>query len=291
MTVYAYFTAASLSLILAAACRSSRADKDKALQGPIWQRQPIVIDGSDVDWAKPLPFYDKKEGLHYSLSNDRNNLYVLVSARSPDEQQKIIEGGLTLWINNQAQKANSEAVGISYPTGRRPSRESAIMAEARPDRYQEKKHSLEDDMSAYILYGFNKDTTVQNFDIDEANEEGIQVRIGFNSINELTYEAMIPLAAIYPQNSTPNFAGKTFAVGIYVEGLPPGERGGRGGGGRSPVSVDGGIGMGSFGGGSIGLSIGSGAFGGRGGRNGNGQLHEQTQIWQVLSIASPGTVH
>ncbi len=294
MTVHAYFITAFLVLTVAAGCRSSRADKDNApAQGPVWQRQPLAIDGSDADWVKPLPFYDKKEGLHYSVSNDKNNLYIMISARNPEEQQKIIEGGLTVWINNEAQKENSNAVGIGYPTGRKPSRESAIMAEARPDQVQEKRHSLKDDLSAYTLYDFNKDSTVQNFDAGDSNQAGVQVTVGFNSINELVYEALIPLASIYPQNSSHNFAGKSFAVGIYVEGLPPGEAGGRRGGGRSPVSFGGGFGMGSFGsGGGIGMSIGSGAFGGgRGGRNGDSQLYEQAQIWQVVNIARPGPAH
>jgi hypothetical protein len=166
------------------------------------------------------------------------------------------------------------------------------MAEARPDQYQPPKHSLRDDLSAYTLYGFNKDTTVQNFDAGDGNEEGILVRIGFNSISELVYEAMIPLTAIYPENTSHNYAGKSFAVGIYVEGLPPGEGGGRRGGGRSPVSFGGGFGMGSFGsGGGIGMSLSPGAFGGRGGRNGDSQLYEQTQIWQVVSMARPGPAH
>jgi hypothetical protein len=293
MTAQSFFIASCLALFLAAGCRSSRADKDNSpVQGPVWQRQPILIDGSDADWIKPLPFYDKKEGLHYSISNDKDDLYILISARSQEEQQKIIEGGLTVWVNNQAEKANSEAVGIGYPTGRKQSRESSIMAEARPDQYQPKKHSLEDDLSAYTLYGFNKDTTVQNFDAGESNSAGIQVKIGFNSINELIYEARIPLTSIYPQNSSHNFTGKSFAVGIFIEGLPP-EEGGRRRGGGGGVSFGGGLGMGSFGsGGGLGMSIGSGAFGGgRGGRNGDSHLYDQTQLWQVVNVARPGPAH
>ena len=290
--IQSYSIVVFISLILIAGCRSSRADKDNSLsQAPSWQRQPLVIDGSDADWAKPLPFYDKKEKVSYAITNDKNNLYIMLSAKGVDEQHKIIEGGLTVWINNQAEKANSEAVGIGFPTGRKPSRESAIMAEARPDQYQEKKHSLEDDLSAYTLYGFNKDTTVQNFDADQANEEGIQVKIGFNTAGEMIYEALVPLASIYPQNSSHNFSGKSLAVGLYIEGLPPAQ-GTRRGGGGSPVSFGGGFGMGSFGSGAgIGLSLGSGAFGGRGGRGGDKQLYDQTQIWQVVSLARPGPAH
>lgn len=284
-----YFIAASTTLILAAGCRSSKIDKDDSQsQVALWQRQPLVIDGSDADWNKPLPYYDKKEKVNYAVSNDKNNLYILLSARGQEEQQKILEGGLTVWVNNQAEKANSEAVGIAYPVGHRPTRESAIMAQARPDQYQNKRNSVDDDLASYTLYGFKKDETVQNYDSGQPNEEGVEVRIGFNTLGELIYEAKIPLAAIYPQNSSANFTGKTIAVGWFVEGLPPTEGGRRGGGGGSPVSVGGGIGMGSFGsGGGIGLSFSPGGFG-RGGQNGDRQLYEETQLWRVVALARPG---
>ncbi len=284
-----YFIAACISFILVAGCRSSKTDKDNSLsQVSVWQRQPLVIDGSDADWNKPLPYYDKKEKVSYAVSNDKDNLYIMVSARGPEEQQKILEGGMTVWINNQAQKENSEAVGIGYPTGIRPSRENEIMSQARPDHYPNKKNTLKDELAAYSLYGFKKDETVQNFDAEQSNEEGVQVRIGFNSLGELIYEALIPLNSIYPQNSSANFSGKSLAVGLFIEGLPPTAGGRRGGGGGSPVSVGGGIGMGSFGsGGGIGLSFSPGGFG-RGGRGADRQLYEETQLWQVVALARPG---
>jgi hypothetical protein len=279
----------SLLVFLTYGCSSSRGSRDAAAsQAPIWQRQPLVIDGYDGDWAKPLPYYDKKENLSYAISNDRDNLYIMLSTKEGPEQQKILEGGLTVWINNQAEKENSDAVGIGFPTGVKPSREQSLMAAARPDRYQKKPNTLEDDLRAYSLYGFKKDETVENFDSGQVNDEGVEVKIGFNRAHELIYEASVPLNAIYPQNTTHNFTGKTVAVGFVVEGLPPGEGRRRGGGGGPGVSVGGGFGMGSFGsGGGIGLSIGSGAFGG-GGRGADRQLYEQTKIWQVVPLARPG---
>jgi hypothetical protein len=292
--ISSYLTVAAVALILAAGCRSTKTDKDNTLsQDAGWQRQPLVIDGSDAEWIKPLPYYDKKEKVSYAVTNDKNNLYIMLSARGTDEQEKILAGGLTVWINNQAEKANSEAVGIAYPTGHKPSRESAIMNQARPDLYPEKQHSTEDDLAAYTLYGFSKEETVQNYTTGQTNPEGVQVKIGFNSLGELIYEAMIPLSSIYPQNSSGNFTGKSIAVGLYVEGLLPGEGGRRGGrGGGSGVSFGGGMGMGSFGSGmGMGLSFSPGAFGGRNGRDGDKQLYEQTQLWQVVSLARPGAGH
>jgi hypothetical protein len=202
-----------------------------------------------------------------------------------------MEGGLTVWINNTAEKANSDAVGIGFPTGRNQSRESSILAQGRPDLFQEKKKTAEDDLAAYSLYGFKKDETVENFDSGQTNDEGVEVKIGFNNAGDLIYEALVPLNAIYPQNTSGNFNGKSIAVGFFVEGLPPTEGGRRGGGGGPGISVGGGLGMGSFGSGAgIGLSIGSGAFGG-GRKNADKQLYEQAQLWQVVSLARPASTH
>jgi hypothetical protein len=291
--ISSYHIATFFALILIAACRSSKPEKDNAAAPEAsWQRQPLLVDGSDADWIKPLPYYDKKEKISYDISNDKKNLYIMLSAKDRQEQQKILGGGLTIWINNQAVKENSYAFGIGYPTGHMPSRENSIMARARPDLYQEKKNSLEDDLASYSLYGFKKDETVQNFDSGQSNEEGIEIKIGFNNTGDLIYEALVPLSSIYPQNSSANFTGKSLAVGLYIEGLPPSEGMHRGGGGGSPVSVGGGFGMGSFGsGGGIGLSINPGAFGRGGGRGADKQLYEQTQIWQVLPLARPGAAH
>ena len=291
MKIASYFIIAGVALTLSAGCRSTRADKDSsATPVTTWQYRPIVIDGSDADWVKPLPYYDKKEKVSYSITNDKENLYVLLSAKGEDEQHKTLSGGMTLWINNQAQKANSDALGIGFPTGSRPpSRESSLMQQARPQDYQNQNHrnSVADDLASYSLYGFSKDETVQNFDAGDTNQAGVRVKIGFNSLGELIYEASVPLSSIYPQNGSHNFAGKSLAVGLYIEGIPPGEEGRRrGGGGGGGVSFDGGLGMGSYGSGmGLGMSIGSGAFGGGGGRGPDRQLFEQTQLWQVVPLA------
>jgi hypothetical protein len=286
-----YIDTALILLILSYGCGPSKSAQDNASTPAIaWQRQPLIIDGSDEDWTKPLPGYDRKEQVGYAVSNDRDNLYIILAAKPGPEQRKILEGGLTVWINNKAEKSNGDAIGIGYPTGTRIGHDQSVMAAARPQDYQNKRPSLEDQLRPYSLYGFKKDETVENYDSGEANNEGVQVKISFSRPGDLIYEAMVPLSAVYPQNTSHNYIGKSVAVGYVIEGLPPGEGGRRGGGGGgSPISVGGGVGMGSFGSGmGLGLSIGSGAFGHGGGRGSNKQLYEQATIWQVAPLARPG---
>jgi hypothetical protein len=269
-----------------AGCRSSRGDRDaNAGATAAWQRQPLTIDGSDKDWVKPLPYFNKQEQLNYSLSNDGQNLYIQMSTKSPQEQQKIIQGGMVVWINNRADKSIPEAVGIGYPLDKRNDRDRNLMAQARPDRYKEKPITLEDRRD-YELYGFNsnKDSSIESFVYGDDNPEGVVMRMDFSDAGELIYEAAVPLAALYPGSGSRSYVGKSLAVGFIIQGLPPGSQAPHGGGGGPEIGVGGGMGFGSFGsGGGIGLSIGTGSFGRGGGSN--KQLFKEAQVWQVVELA------
>jgi len=81
--------AAALIFCFAGACRSTRSGQDNAgAEVSAWQARPLVIDGSDDDWNLPLPGYDKKEQVSYSMTNDKDNVYILLSAKTREEQQK-----------------------------------------------------------------------------------------------------------------------------------------------------------------------------------------------------------
>ncbi|HEX9511094.1 MAG TPA: hypothetical protein VF939_11480 [Puia sp.] len=277
-----YYSIVLILLSLAIGCRSSRGDQATSpSQTGNWQQRPIVIDGSDDDWAKPLPYTDRKEKLNYAVSNDKDNIYILVSTRSPQEQQKIIQGGMTVWINNQAEKNESTAMGIGFPLDSRKNRDRELMAQARPDLYKDKGITL-DDLKEYSLYGF-KSESIENYEYGQTNEEGVLVRIDYNKDGDLIYEVSVPLSTVYPQNTSHNFAGKTVAVGIFIEGLPPNTAVRQDGGGGG-VSIGGGLGVGSYGsGGGVGLSIGTGSLGRIGGKE--RQLYQLSKIWQVMPLA------
>src|ERR1700682_1220725 len=106
MSVYkSYGLGVLASCLLACGCRSTRTDQQALTpQKAVWQHQPLIIDGADNDWEKPLPYYDSKNKLAYSISNDRENVYILLATKDEQAQRKIVEGGLTVWINSQAEK-------------------------------------------------------------------------------------------------------------------------------------------------------------------------------------------
>lgn len=270
-------------------CRSTRADQqDSNVQNALWQPLPLLVDGMDDDWVKPLPYYESKEKLSWAISNDKENVYIMLSSKDRMEQQKILQGGLTVWVNPRADKDESASVGISYPMDSRNDRDRALMQQARPDQYKDRGMSP-DDLKGYSLIGFNKDEPIENYDDGQTNKEGIIVKIAYNRAGDLIYEASVPLNAIFANYNFASYTRRRFAVGFFIEGIPP-QPGMRGGGGGGGVSVGGGLGMGSFGsGGGLGLSIGTGSLGRIGGGGGNKQLTKQSKIWMVTTLAKPTT--
>ena len=277
-----------LPLVIAAGCSSSRnsqsSDNTPTSTAP---QQPITIDGSDKDWTKPLPGYSKTENFNYEIANDAENLYVLISTKDPLEQQKIIQGGMTVWINTKADKSQGGAVGIGYPLDSRNDPDRNLMNEAQPNRAP-RAVTLQDKRE-YALYGFGAASEVGNYDYaNDSNAQGVKMRMDYNNAGELIYEAAIPLTTLYPgHNPTASYASKSVAVGIFVDGLPPNASVPRGaGGGSGPaVGVGGGLGFGSFGsGGGVGLSIGLPIGGGGGGGGGRNHLFKDTEVWQVVQL-------
>lgn len=277
----------SIALVLfAAGCSSSRKSQGDELPTSTAPQQPIVIDGSDRDWTRPLPGFSKTENFSYEIANDADNLYVLISTKDPLEQQKIIQGGMTVWVNTRADKSQSGAVGIGYPLDSRNDPDQNLMNEAQPNRAP-KSVTLQD-KQAYALYGFGNSSEVGNFAYaDDTDPQGVRVRMDYNGTGELIYEAAIPLKTLYPGHSaSASYAAKSVAVGIFVDGLPPNANVPRGaGGGNGPaIGVGGGLGFGSFGsGGGLGLSIGL-PIGGGGGGGGRNHLFKDAEIWQIVEL-------
>jgi hypothetical protein len=277
-----------LSVTLVASCSSSRSSQSSDnIPTSTAPQQQITIDGSDKDWTKPLPGYSKSENFNYEIANDAENLYVLISTKDQLEQQKMIQGGMTVWINTKADKTQGGAVGIGYPLDSRNDPDRNLMNEAQPNRAP--RSTTLQDKKAYALYGFGATSDVGNYDYaDDSNAQGIKMRMDYNNTGELIYEAAIPLTTLYPgHNPTASYASKSVAVGIFVDGLPPNANvpRGSGGGGGPAIGVGGGLGFGSFGsGGGLGLSIGVPIGGGGGGGGARNHLFKDSEVWQVVQL-------
>jgi hypothetical protein len=242
-----------LMVLMITGCSSSKNSQQSGIaESTHWQRDSFVIDGSDSGWTKPLAYYDEKQGLYYSVSNDDRNVYITASTQNDATIIRILRGGMTLYINSHGTKDEYGAAGISFPTGNSHGNNDNLL-NSRPGLEQDKNISLRG-VEDYSLFGFRTIRAPETFGYGQPNAEGVEVAINISSSKELIYEAKIPLNSFLTRAMMVSLNRKSFAVGFVLESMPaqPGNGG---------VSVGGGVGFGSFGGGSVGLSIGTGAIG------------------------------
>ena len=273
-----------LSSVLLISCGSSKNSSQTDFTRTLnWQKEIPVIDGSDGDWTKPLAFTESKLGLSYTVSNDKENLYIMATSSNESTIQRILRAGLTVYINAHGVKEEAGASGISFPTGNRVQKGERMLND-RPEIQQNKRIAL-NAVEDYSLFGFHTIKTPENFDYGKRNPEGIELGIGINPSGELVYEALIPLASFLNKNEMTAINRKTIAVEMLIENLPdqPGSQRSGGGG----ISIGGGLGFGSFGsGGGLGVSIGSGSLGRIGG--GGNKNGKPVKIWNEFMFAREG---
>lgn len=249
-----YTSMVILAAFIIGGCGSSRNSQQSGITESIhWQKDSLVIDGSDSGWIRPLAYHDEKQGLSYSVSNDDRNLYISASTQNEATIMRILRGGLTLYINGHGTKDEYGAAGISFPTGNSSNKNDNLLNN-RPGLEQDKNIALRG-VDDYALFGFRTIRAPETFAYDQPNAEGVEVAINMISSKELIYEAKIPLNSFLTRAAIVNLGKNNFAVGFVLESMPTQP-------GNSGVAVGGGVSLGSYGsGGGVGLSIGTGAIG------------------------------
>lgn len=270
------YIASFFVVLVMISCGTARNSQQVVAEAVNYEKEPLKIDGNNTDWQGALQFWDDKQAIAYSITNDNDWLYIRALSKNNTTIQKILRGGLTVYINHHGVTEEAGAAAISFPTGNRV-KKNGVMLNDKPE-LQQNNHIALSQVGDYVLFGFPDIKTPENYDYGKPNPAGVELGIGLSASDELVYEARLPLASIMNRNEWLAPGRKTIAVGLVIETIP-GESARRGGGG---VSIGGGIGMGSFGsGGGIGISIGSGSLGSIGGR----KKDKPVKIWKELILA------
>src|ERR1700761_4734409 len=86
----------------------------------------LKIDGKTDDWNKGFQAYNHATDVFYTIANDDDNLYLVVSATSPNIVNRVINGGITLGISPSGKKGNNE-IAITYPVYERGTKPTLII--------------------------------------------------------------------------------------------------------------------------------------------------------------------
>jgi hypothetical protein len=227
------------------------------------QTIPFVADGKANEWGENL-LYDPKSGLLYKVSNDDNNLYIMLKIVDENSQRKMLMGGLSVWIDTTNHK--KEIFGVIFPRGRRRGTEMSNPQAMRENRTRKRAFNVKEQLAESEL-----EIEVRLYDYTEPhlmflNESHLKPVIDVDSAQIIVYEFAVPLGYIIKNKKITKPISVGFVIGS--ENSPNSELPKRGQDEMGEGRV-GGMGGEGMRGGRGGRGVGGGGM--RGGRGGGSQ--------------------
>ena len=197
----------------------------------------------------------KKGVFLYCLSNNDQNIFVNAKITESIEQNKILQMGVTVWINMDGK--SRKIIGIRYPIGAEYSRPQSKQGEGQENALDQSPLAKANTIK---LVGF-KDVETNKFPSN--NKDNIRGFIKYDNDGNLIYSLTIPKAKL-PAGK--NKDGSLILMNLAIEyGAPPSDlQSGKPAGYTPPPKINGERGKGG-GGGGRGGSAGGGMPGGAGG--------------------------
>jgi len=185
----------------------------------LWQSKPVKADGLPNEWSKPLRHYDTNTKLQYTFSNDRLNMYLCIRATDEAIQKKILHGGMEIWIDTTGK--GKERISLSYPlpdlTTKPEAETTDRNSSSEGDNYRRPKRKFRNEQNEMQLFGFKG---ALSGTVPLQNMDGIAVNINVDSLDILTYEAIIPFRTFYRDSLTLADSSRVISFKITVNGMP-----------------------------------------------------------------------
>ncbi|MBC9928737.1 hypothetical protein [Chitinophaga qingshengii] len=154
-----------------------------------WAPEHISIDGQATEWPKPLQFYNNDTKLFYTIANNKDTLFMIVSSPDQASQRRILRSGLSVSINATGKKKGGAM--ITFPLV------GEIMGA--PDVPKESRQKLADEWKRQALANVKEIkveglTGVTDGNIPANNSYGIRTSAAFDAAGNLVCEMAVPLA-------------------------------------------------------------------------------------------------
>lgn len=263
-----------------------------------------VYDAKSMDQINDLDYF--ADNIKHDVFRDGENLVLVMEVPDVTTQMKIINFGLTVWVDKNGKKKKEN--GIVYPmSGGQPERpsmergsrpERGGQGEGEPgggDREAEMAKKMQNEFKARApemeVIGFGlEESSIYNLKFDRP---GFKAVIDFNDDNDMVYTLTIPLNRVFEEGDERE---DPIAIGLISGAMESqsmgGGPGGGGMGGRGGGGMSGGMG-GSGGGGGMGGSGGGGMGGPGGGMGGSGggpdsqdmkSMSEPVKVWFKVNL-------
>lgn len=165
----------------------------------------IVIDGKSEEWGDNMTYFNAEKKLHYTIANDKANLYLVIKTDDPVQQLNILSSGITFSIDPKGRKRSTYSTtfplkGLENTTGlNKTLEEKKLMADIAQ-------------LSKIEVKGF-KD--IGDGQINFENTFDIKIDIDIDDKGFLIYEEAIPLNLFH----TNEFSAGEWSYNIKLNGV------------------------------------------------------------------------
>ncbi|MEO5996522.1 MAG: hypothetical protein ABIN89_07330 [Chitinophagaceae bacterium] len=149
-----------------------------------FQKSSVTANADLNDWDLPLRFGNKPGTIQYSITNDRENVYIDLLCKDEATEQKILRMGMTVYFDPAG--GDSKNIGINFP-GKSPAYpKSDDTKERTADGGNVNKRSRKEEMllqsSTYTITGFQH---FENRSYDLNDKQVIQLAMKIDTDNNL----------------------------------------------------------------------------------------------------------
>lgn len=172
--------AISMQLLFSGICYAQ--DAIPTLKAPA---TTVTIDGINKEWGDELAYYNADRKIHYTISNDKDNLYLVIKTNDERQLNNILLSGVTFAIDTKGRKKSTYAVTF-------PVKDFTTTNNSSFKTLEEKRAmSTATKLKKTGVKGF-KD--IYEDEIYAGNVYKIQTAINFDDNGYLVYEEAIPLS-------------------------------------------------------------------------------------------------
>lgn len=193
--------------LLFSSCESSKEVSNRTIiKKAVWQYSPVTVDGNDSEWTSPLLFSVARQPIDYAITNDDDNVYIVLKSSNKIIMEKIVYNGIAteLWIGNHSK----ETLSLQYPLAQNPMMEKIVYTKNRTATKNTDIYSLKTSGGESRLHF-----------VKEKGTTGIQLQIGMNNRQEMVYEAKIPFSTFCEHTSTSTNRSEILHVRLCIWGF------------------------------------------------------------------------
>ena len=161
----------------------------------------ITIDGNAREWGD-MPYTNDNGRISYTLSNDKDNLYLVIKTKDTVLQGDILGSGITFSIDRNGKKSTTfPANQLKDKSGYLYLNPTQVQIKAALTKYRK-----------IAVEGF---PAIADEQLSTANLYGIQIAMGYDDAGYLVYEEAIPLTLFQADDP----ANKEWAFTVKINGL------------------------------------------------------------------------